>query len=149
MNKIIIFLLVFSFWMKEVYWLEHISYDNIKWINKPPKALYIGLKNECLRQKVPNAKKCIKVWLSIAYAESSFKNLYTPYWLQSKDKDHKGWVKRFKKYWFKANNWEFFYWKNGKTWKSKYCLSEKSSWTVWRCKNWEKNFSKIFNNIKI
>lgn len=120
----------------------------IKW-KKPPFKIYSKLKDECFKQDVKNKKHCIKVWLSIAYAESSWKDNHTPFGLQSEDKSFKKWVSSYKKYWYKAKDGSFFYWKNWKAWKSHYCLSEDSSWIKWWCPNWLKNFNSIFYNISL
>lgn len=39
------------------------------------------------------------------------------------------WVRRYNKYWYKASGAEYFYGSNGKSPKSKYCMSEVSSGT--------------------
>ena len=156
MKKIIIFLLIFSYWINEVFWdykkqkQIHISYDNlfIKWTKKPPKYIYLWLKNECIKQKAKEVKHCIKIWLAINYAESSFNS--SDLWLQSKDKSFKYWVKQYKKFWYKWKEWGRFYWYNSKKpAETHYCMSEESSWSIWYCKNWRNNFNKIFFNIKI
>jgi len=135
-------------WIKTVYW--HISYDTIQvtWIKKPPKQMYLELKNECLKQKVKNAKHCIKTWLAINFAEASFRT--KDLGLQSKDKSVKFWVKQYKKYWYTTKEWWRFYWYNkNKPAETRYCMSEYSSQSIWWCPNWRKNFNIIFFNIKI
>jgi hypothetical protein len=127
-----------------------ITYNNlfIKWFIKPPFKLYSRLKNECFKQKARNKEHCIKVWLSIAYAESSWKDLSTWYGLQSEKKDTQQWVKQYKLYWWKWKEWGRFYWySSNKPAETRYCMSEKSSWSIWYCKNWRKNFNKIFFNL--
>lgn len=127
-----------------------ITYDNLKieWKDKPPFLLYSRLKDECYAQKVHNKKHCIKTWLSIAYAESSWKDLQTQFWLKSKDKSYKKWVKSYKKFWYKAQDWWYFYGYNkDKLAPTRYCVSEDSSWTVGWCPNWKKNFESIFFNL--
>lgn len=126
------------------------SYDykdlTIKWVKKPNEKIFNRLKNECVKQKVKNINHCIKTWLSIAYAESSFKDNHTPFWLKSKDKSYKKWVSSYKKYWYTAKDWSRFYW-NWKPSPTRYCTEEDSSKTVWWCPNWQKNFNKIFFNL--
>lgn len=135
-------------WKVEADYIK-ITYDNlyVKWFKKPPFKLYSRLKNECFKQEARNKEHCIKIWLSIAYAESSWKDNHTPFWLQSKEKGFNKWVKSYNLYWYKAKNQYFFYWKDWKKPKSNYCLSEESSWSQGWCPNGWKNFAKIFYNL--
>jgi hypothetical protein len=115
---------------------------NVKWMNIPD-FLYNNLKIECSKQ-AKDIKHCLKTWLSIAYAESTWNNKYNYFWLTSNDKSIKNWVMRYTKRWYKADSWEFFYWSNWKPWKSHYCTSEESSNTQGWCPNWAKNFNHIY-----
>ena len=126
-----------------------ITYENL--INnssiKPPFKIYHQLKDQCFAQKVKNKEHCIKVWLSIAYAESSWKDYKTPFWLQSKEKWFRKWVSSYKKYWYKAKNGFFFYGDWGKLWLSRYCTSEESSGSTKWCPNGRINWDYIYNNL--
>jgi hypothetical protein len=128
---------------------EKITYENltISGSIKPPFEIYSQLKDECFAQEVKDKKHCIKTWLSIAYAECTWRDLKTPFWLQSKDKSYKKWVKSYKKYWYKAKDWHFFYWDWWELGKSHYCTEEESSWSKVWCPNGRKNFNRIFNNL--
>lgn len=125
---------MFSFWINEVFWEQ-----------KPKQSRINEIWHECRKAKVKDWKHCTKTALAINFAEASF--LSKDLWLQSKDKSIKYWVHQYRIYWWKAKDWEFFYWHNWKHWKSKYCMSEYSSKTNWWCPNWKKNFNKIFFNI--
>jgi hypothetical protein len=113
-----------------------------------PKFLYDNLLIECTNEEhsLTNYHHCIKTWLAIAYAESTFNNQNNYFWLMSKDKSIKSWVTRYVKYWYTAKEWSFFYWKNGISGESRYCMSEESSWSVGWCPNWLRNFNYIFMN---
>ena len=127
---------------------EKITYENltISWSTKPPFKIYSMLKDECFVQDVLNKKHCIRTWLSINYAESSFNSL--DLWLTCEDKSVKNWVKKYKKWWYKAQDWHFFYWDWGELGKSHYCTSELSSWSKKWCPFWKINFDSIFFNLK-
>lgn len=114
---------------------------------EPPFSIYSQLKDECYKQEAKDKKHCIKTGLSIAYAESSWKDTKTPFALQSKDKSYAKWVSSYNKYWYKATHMSFFYGSNGKAGKSHYCLSEDSSWTDGWCPNGLKNSQSIFESI--
>ncbi len=154
--KVVLFIMLFlGFGTKEVFWdykvfdkkVDKISYEklSIKWVKKPPFKLYSSLKDECTKQKARNIKHCIKTWISLNYAESSFKTL--DLWLKSKDTSIKYWVKQYNKYWYKSKNWHFFYWDKNEIWKSNYCVTEHSSWSKKWCPNWKINFEKIYFNL--
>ena len=113
----------------------------------PPFIIYSRLKDECYAQDVPNKEQCIRIWLAIAKAECSWKDTWTPFWLQSEDKSYKKWVSSFKKYWYKANHMSFFYWANGKAWPSHYCLSEYSSNTEGWCPNWAISSQIVYESL--
>lgn len=117
----------------------------LKWKAQPKKEFVKILTSECKKQKARNIKHCIKVWISINYAESSFKSFDLG--LQSKDKSIKRGVKQYNKYWYKAKDWFFFYGDKNKVWKSNYCTSEESSWSKKWCPNGRKNFDRIYFNI--
>ncbi len=127
-----------------------ITYDNlnIEGMEKPPFKLYSRLKDECYAQDVEDKEHCIRVGLSIAFAESSWKDNHTPFWLQSKDKSFKKWVSSYKKYWYKWNEWGHFYWySSDKPAPTRYCMSEESSNSNGFCPNGRKNFNKVFYNL--
>ena len=128
---------------------HNITYQNLldNSTVKPPFKIYSRLKDQCFEQNVKNKEHCIKVWLSIAYAESSWKDYSTPFGLQSKDKWYKKWVKSYKKYWYKAKNGFFFYGDWWKYWPSRYCPSEESSGSTKWCPNGRKNFDNTFSQI--
>lgn len=128
-----------------------ISYDMIKnetGVNIPYK-LFEGLRNECSVQNAKNQFHCIKTGLSIAYAESSWKDLYTPFGLQSKDKSVKKWVKSYNKYWYTAKNGFFFYGDWGQYGRSHYCTDEESSGSKKGCPNGRKNFNKVYYSLSL
>lgn len=145
--NLLIVLMIKTTWADEE---PKITYANlsIEWMEKPPFKLYSRLKDECYAQNVKDKAHCIRTWLSIAYAESSWKDLSTPFWLQSKEKWYKKWVKSYKLFWHKAQDWHFFYWDWGELGKSYYCTSEQSSWSNLWCPFWKKNFERIFYNLK-
>lgn len=59
------------------------------------------------------------------------------------------WTTRYNKYWYKANNTEFFYGTSpNKPAKSRYCMSEYSSWSKWHCPNWRRAAALIIQKIK-
>lgn len=93
---------------------------------------------------------CFWVWLSIAWAESSY--MYWSAWyfwlLKPKDKSAYRRVKSYNKNWYKAQNGYFFYGSKGKLSPSRYCTSEHSSKSSVWCPNWAKNFDKIRNDYK-
>lgn len=59
------------------------------------------------------------------------------------------WVTRYNKYWYKANNAEFFYgsWPKNPA-KSRYCMSEDSSWAKGWCPNWRATAESVILKIK-
>ncbi len=130
-------------------WLFNIPKEQIHANNKQiwygldiPAFLYDNLKIECDKNAI-NPDHCLRTWLSIAFAESTFWNYGISnnyFWLMSEDKSIKSWVSRYVRFWYTANSWEFFYWSKDKVAKSRYCLSENSSWSVWYCENWLKNY---------
>lgn len=144
---IVTIVLCLSFKPAEAQWIK-ISYEKIKvwWMKKPPKEIYISLKEACIFHKAKNLKHCIKTWLSISYAESTWKDKKTGFGLQSKDKTAHRWAKSYVKYWYNAIDGDFFY-GNWYSPKSHYCMSEGSSWTKGWCPNWRKNFNKIYYNL--
>lgn len=129
---------------------HQISYARleVKGMQKPPFKLYSKLKDNCFAL-ADDKEHCIKTGLSIAFAESSWKESKSQFGLQSKKKDVKTWVQKYTKYWFKAQEWGHFYgyW----PWvvaPSHYCMSEKSSGKKGYCPNGRKSFNKVFFNIK-
>lgn len=146
----LLIILINSFKTNEVN-ANHNPYK-IYWINREvPKFLYDNLKFECDKTAM-NPKHCLKTWLSIAYAESTWGNWqaisYNYFWLTSIDKSIWSWVMRYNKYWYKSTNWFFFYWDWWKLWASHYCTEEHSSWSNLWCPNWRKNFNYIYNKLK-
>jgi len=119
-------------------------YYTIKTISNPlPGFLYDNVKIECNKQKTKNIHNCIKTTLAVNYAESTW-NIPVNFWIRAKDNNIKWFVTRYNKFWYKAKEWSFFYGSDWKVWKSHYCTSEKSSWSVKWCPNGEKNFNYIF-----
>ena len=112
-----------------------------------PYGLYEGLERECRVQKVRNNFHCIKTGLSIAFAESSWKNTTTPFGLQSYEKWFRKWVSSYNNHWYKAQDWFFFYWDLGKLGMSHYCTDEESSGSKKGCPNGRKNFDSTWNSI--
>lgn len=128
-----------------------ISYDMIKndtGVNIPY-ALFEGLRNECSVQNAKNKWHCIKTGLSIAYAESSWKDTVTPFGLQSKEKGYKKWVRSYNKYWYPATNGFYFYGDWGVYGPSHYCTDEESSGSNYGCPNGRKNFDSTYNKLSI
>lgn len=128
---------------------NRITYENLSANSTmiPPFTIYSKLKDECYRQEAKNKEHCIKTGLSIAYAESSWKDYQTPFWLQSTDKWYEKWVSSYLKYWYTSTNWHFFYGDYGELWRSHYCTSEESSGSSYGCPNGRKNFDVTFNNL--
>jgi len=128
-----------------------ITYEKmIHWSSvKPPFIIYSRLKDECYAQNARDKWHCIKTWLSIAYAECSWKDINTPFWLQSYEKWYKKWVRSYNKYWYKSQNWFFFYWDWWKYGASHYCTSEESSWSHYGCPNWRRNFDNVYSKLHI
>lgn len=149
---ILFWLALFAFFFMEADAKEpKITYDNL-YIEgtdkKPPFKIYHQLKDECYAQEVNDKTHCIKTGLSIAYAESSWKDHHTPFGLQSKDKSYKKWVSSYKKYWHTATDWFFFYGDWGKLGRSHYCTSEESSGSSKGCPNGKLNFESIYFSLK-
>lgn len=99
---------------------------------------------EC--ETATNQTHCFGVAMSIAKAESYWSYGDHGYFgmMSSNDKSTKRWVVSYNRYWYKATNWHFFYWEDGKLWKSQYCHSEESSGTAVGCPNGRKNFDSFF-----
>ena len=114
---------------------------------QPPFTIYSKLKDECYAQNAIDKKHCIKTGLSVAYAESSWKDYQTPFWLQSRDKGYSKWVSSYVKYWYTSTNWHFFYGDYGELGRSHYCTSEESSGSSYGCPNGRKNFDATFNSL--
>ena len=122
------------------------------WIRK---EIANTLVNECKNTAV-NPVHCIKVWASIATAESGWKKCYQGwcFWIKSWGIKYKSieewtidWITRYNKYWYKSNNMSFFYPKRWWVSLSRYCTSEKSSnSTVW-CPNWLKHSQSMFDKL--
>lgn len=129
---------------------EHIKdTSEKKYLFDIPSFLYDNLKIECINQKARNIEHCLRTWLSIAYAESTWNVKNNYFWLTSEDKSIKSWVTRYNKYWYKAKSWFFFYWDRWKLWASHYCTDEHSSWSKLGCPNGRKNFDHIFFQLKL
>ena len=127
---------------------KQITYDSIQSTFKIiPYKLFEWLERQCREQKVRDNFHCIKTWLSIANAESSWENMETPFWLQSSEKGYRKWVESYNKFWYKAQDWFFFYWDWGVYGKSHYCTDEESSWSKKWCPNGKNNFNKAWNSI--
>ena len=101
------------------------------------------LKKEC--DKTRNGIKCFWVWMSISFAETT---TFKHFWIIRKDNTPEWFAKRWDKWWYKANEMSFFYWKDWKVWKSHYCTSETSSKTNGWCPNWLRNSSFMLNKYK-
>ncbi len=112
-----------------------------------PYGLYEGLEKECRVQNVRDNFHCIKTGLSIAFAESSWKNTTTPFGLQSYEKWFRKWVSSYNEFWYKAKDWFFFYGDWGKYGKSHYCTDEESSGSKKGCPNGRKNFDSTWKSI--
>ena len=102
------------------------------------------LKYQC--DKTRNTIKCFWMWMSISFAETSYK--FKHFGIMREDNNPEWFAKRWNKYWYKATEMSFFYWENGKTWASHYCTSEESSWTNGWCPNWFRNSSFMLNKYK-
>ena len=110
---------------------------------------------ECKKQDI-EVVNCIKIWASILWAESSGWNRcskFNCFWVlwksfKSYEESVQDWVKRFWKYWYRQKNPSAFYsdsqWRIPKT---KYCMSESSSWSKWYCPNWHKHAWNVFNML--
>ncbi len=122
------------------------------WINPNIAPVLIA---ECKKQDI-EVVNCIKIWASILWAESSGWNRCSKlncFWVlwksfNSYEESVQDWVKRFWKYWYKQKNPSAFYsdskWRIPKT---KYCMSESSSWSSWFCPNWAKHAWTVFNRL--
>lgn len=103
-----------------------------------------GLRLFC--EKAVNQKHCLWVGMGISKAEWNWREgAHGYFWLMwSKDKSTENRVWRYNKYWYKAQDWFFFY---GDKWRlatSRYCTSEVSSnSSVW-CPNWKNNFNSFW-----
>ena len=93
-----------------------------------------------------NWMKCFWMWMSISFAETSYS--FKHFWIQRDDNNPEWFAKRFNKYWYKAEDMSFFYWKDWKVGKSHYCTSEDSSWTNGWCPNWLRNATFMLNKYK-
>lgn len=137
-----------SFNKTNAQWPVNVTNYYIKWIpTKLPAFLYDNIKIECKNAK--NKHHCIKTSLSISYAESTWWIPTNYFGINAKDNDIHGFVSRYNRLWYKSKEWSFFYGSDWKAWKSHYCLTEKSSWSVGDCPNWRKNFNYIFFNKEL
>lgn len=113
----------------------------ISWNPELSKELW----KEC--ETATNQNHCFGVWMSIAKAESNFK--WGDHWyfgmVGSKDKSISRRVKSYNKFWFRAENWHFFYGGRGELGKSHYCTSEISSNTKVWCPFWARNFDSFYS----
>lgn len=98
---------------------------------------------------------CFWLWLSNSKAESQMGNDKSNHWyfgfMGSKDKSADNYVKTYNKVWYKIdkyNAWRLFYGSKNKIAPTRYCLSEDSSNTKWRCPNGQKNFDTIYQPYK-
>lgn len=115
---------------------------------QPPFKIYHQLKDECYAQDVRDKEHCIRYGLSVAFAESSWKNYTTPFGLKSADKSYRKWVSSYNKYWYTATNAHFFYWDWGEYGRSHYCTEEHSSGSTYGCPNWNKNAQRVIDDLK-
>ena len=67
---------------------------------------------------------------------------YTSYEVQIID-----WINRYQKYWYKAKSAQFFYPPKWEKSKSRYCVSEESSWSTVGCPNWLSHASSVWNKL--
>lgn len=67
---------------------------------------------------------------------------YTSYEVQIID-----WINRYQKYWYKAKSAQFFYPPRWEKSKSRYCVSEESSWSTIGCPNWLSHASSVWNKL--
>lgn len=125
----------------------------------------IGIDIKIAKPLVENCKRiandprhCIIAGASIIIAESGgkIKNCpryncmglggwsfrYTSYEVQIID-----WINRYQKYWYKAKSASFFYPAKWEKSKSRYCVSEESSWSTVGCPNGLKHSSNTWNKL--
>lgn len=140
-----IFFVVVAFWNYE----PKITYEGLieNSSMKPPFKIYHQLKDECYAQDVRDKEHCIRYWLAVAYAESSWKYYNTPFGLQSAEKWYKKWVRSYNKYWYTATNAHFFYGDWGQYGRSHYCTSEESSGSNYGCPNGRRNAQRVIDSI--
>lgn len=109
---------------------------------------------ECKKQDI-EVVKCIKIWASILWAESSWWNKCSQYrcfgvsWIkfESYQEAVQDWVKRFWKYWFRQTTPSNFYSNTSKKPTTHYCLSEDSSGSTNSCPNWYKHSWAVYNKL--
>lgn len=127
-------------WTKSTYELQR-TMISIGWNKENSKEII----NQCKKSAL-DPRKCVKfasaIWANetqackTAYQNSCF--WVTKSYLTQKE-SIRDWVKKYNKYWYKAIDASHFYWYKGKSPKTHYCMSEKSSWSVGWCKNGFKN----------
>ena len=109
------------------------------------------------KRKAIDPRHCIIVATSIMWAESSLWKRCSNYWCfwirwwKVKYKSYEEWVEdfvnRYSKWWYKAQSASFFYPSAWQVSRSRYCTSEKSSWTdVW-CPNGQKHAQSVWNKL--
>ena len=124
---------------------------------------WIGIDAQLAKPLVENCKRlatdprhCIIAWASIIMAESGgkLKNCYKFncmwYWVSrfrytSYEVQIIDWIGSYNKYWYKAKSANFFYPPKWEYSKSRYCVSEESTWSSVGCPAWLGHASKTWN----
>lgn len=113
--------------------------------------LAVTLVNEC-KWTAKDPIHCIKVWASIAWAESTGGKVWNnPFGYRNKSYKNEqeavsAWIKSYNRYWFTATNAHFFYPTDQKyPAPSRFCTDE--SWSGNACPRWNKNFTTMWNKL--
>lgn len=105
----------------------------------------------CSKQKDPT--HCMITASYISNAESTMGATSTnAFWFtdwvyKTHQKAFDRWLKSYKKYWYTAKDPWWFYAKKWEIPKTRYCMSEHSSWSKLGCPNGRKNAFIIFNKL--
>lgn len=135
------------------YWMSPEEFGKELWANS---NLVNELSDAC--STADNPKHCFGIWLAISKAESQMGNdpkavSHWYFWrVAGKDKSAYWFVKTYKNYYYivdKYNEWWMFYgyWPKNPA-PTQYCMSEKSSNSVWHCPNGRASFNWVYDQYK-
>lgn len=113
--------------------------ENCKRIATDPRHCIIAGASIIIAESGGNIKNCPR-YNCMGLGGWSFR--YASYEVQIID-----WINRYQKYWYKAKSAQFFYPPRWEKSKSRYCVSEESSWSTIGCPNWLSHASSVWNKL--